>query len=89
MLTDAVTTLYAIWKTQAEIDAITLPSTEPETEPTTQQPDAPAIEPEPEPEPETDLCPWDQVDHGASFFGKLIRFFHNIFYFFAHLFGIR
>ena len=33
------------------------------------------------------VCKWDNVDHGASFWGKIIRFFHSILYFFAHLFG--
>ncbi|MBQ5970395.1 MAG: hypothetical protein IJL52_09865 [Clostridia bacterium] len=31
------------------------------------------------------LCPWDHVNHGSSFFGKLVRFFHGILYFFTHL----
>ncbi|MBQ1742324.1 MAG: hypothetical protein II045_04430, partial [Oscillospiraceae bacterium] len=35
------------------------------------------------------LCKWDNTDHGTSFFGRLIRFFHSILYFFAHLFGRR
>ena len=34
-------------------------------------------------------CPWDGVDHGASFWGRLVRFFHSVLYFFAHLFGRR
>lgn len=32
-------------------------------------------------------CKFCGKDHGASFFGKLIAFFHKIAYFFAHLFG--
>ena len=35
------------------------------------------------------LCPWDETDHGASFGGRLLRFFHSILYFFAHLFGVK
>ena len=34
-----------------------------------------------------DLCPLDGQDHGSSFMGRLIRFFHGIAYFFRHLFG--
>lgn len=32
-------------------------------------------------------CKFCGKDHGTSFFGKLIAFFHKIAYFFAHLFG--
>ena len=32
-------------------------------------------------------CKFCDKDHGTSFFGKLIAFFHKIAYFFAHLFG--
>ena len=35
------------------------------------------------------ICPWDGVDHGSSFWGRIVRFFHSILYFFAHLFGLR
>ena len=35
------------------------------------------------------LCPWDQKDHGNSFGGKIVTFFHKILYFFAHLFGTK
>lgn len=35
------------------------------------------------------ICKWDNVDHGTSFWGRLVRFFHSILYFFAHLFGRR
>ena len=35
------------------------------------------------------VCKWDNVDHGTSFWGRLVRFFHSILYFFAHLFGRR
>ena len=33
------------------------------------------------------ICKWDNVDHGTSFWGRIVRFFHSILYFFAHLFG--
>ncbi|MBR3423559.1 MAG: hypothetical protein IKG80_03615, partial [Clostridia bacterium] len=35
------------------------------------------------------VCKWDNVDHGTSFWGRLVKFFHSILYFFAHLFGRR
>ena len=35
------------------------------------------------------ICKWDNVDHGTSFWGRLVKFFHSILYFFAHLFGRR
>lgn len=35
------------------------------------------------------LCKWDNVDHGTSFRGRIIKFFHSVLYFFAHLFGRR
>ena len=34
-------------------------------------------------------CPWDGVDHGSSFWGRIVKFFHTILWFFAHLFGRR
>lgn len=34
-------------------------------------------------------CPWDNVDHGTSFRGRVVKFFHVIWYFWAHLFGLR
>jgi hypothetical protein len=41
-------------------------------------------------DPQSDnLCKWDNVDHGTSFWGRLVKFFHSILYFFAHLFGRR
>ena len=33
-------------------------------------------------------CPLDGIDHGDSFFGKVIRFFHNFIYNLIHLFEI-
>ena len=35
------------------------------------------------------VCKWDNVDHGTSFWGRIVKFFHSILYFFAHLFGRR
>ena len=33
------------------------------------------------------LCKYCGEDHGTSFWGKIVAFFHAILYFFAHLFG--
>ena len=33
------------------------------------------------------ICKWDNVDHGTSLWGRIVKFFHSILYFFAHLFG--
>ncbi|MBR0510926.1 MAG: InlB B-repeat-containing protein [Clostridia bacterium] len=33
------------------------------------------------------ICKWDNVDHGTSFWDRIVKFFHSILYFFAHLFG--
>ena len=49
----------------------------------------PADDPASHPAQTADLCPWDSIDHGTSFGGRFVRFFHNIFYFFAHLFGLK
>ena len=35
------------------------------------------------------LCKWCGKDHSGSFRQKIVGFFHRIFYFFAHLFGLR
>ncbi len=40
-------------------------------------------------EPSGDLCRWDEKDHGATLWGILVRAFHTVLYFIAHLFGIR
>lgn len=34
-----------------------------------------------------ELCPYCEEPHNDTIFGRLIRFFHSIAYFFAHLFG--
>ncbi|MBQ6067549.1 MAG: hypothetical protein IJK89_12110 [Clostridia bacterium] len=57
------------------------------TDPT--QPTEPTGPTGPDHPSDENLCPWDDVDHGASFRGRLIRFFHTILYFFARLFGRR
>ena len=31
-------------------------------------------------------CPWDGIDHGDGFSGRLIRFFHKVLYSLVHLF---
>ncbi len=33
------------------------------------------------------ICKWDNVDHGTSFLGKIIKLFHSILYLITHLFG--
>ena len=35
-----------------------------------------------------DPCPWDGIDHGVTFYGKMIRLFHRILYLFAHMFEL-
>ena len=35
------------------------------------------------------LCKWCGKDHSVSFWQRIVGFFHNILYFFAHLFGRR
>ena len=51
-------------------------------------PDEPA-EPDDPPTPADgeNLCKYCGEDHGTSFWGKIVKFFHSILYFFAHLFG--
>ena len=66
-----------------QTDAVSVPGT------ATGQPDEPDLPDKPD-QPDTGkLCPWDHVNHGNSFGGRLIRFFHSILYFWAHLFGLR
>ena len=67
-----------------ETGNVTLPGT------ATGEPDTPPTEPTDPGTPSGDnICKWDNVDHGTSFWGRLVRFFHSILYFFAHLFGRR
>ena len=52
-----------------------------------EDPSQPPVQPE---EPAGDnICKWDNVDHGNTFWGRIVKFFHSIAYFFAHLFGKR
>ena len=60
----------------------------PEAPDTPDDPDTPDAPDDPD-TPGGGLCPWDQMDHGTSFWGRLVAFFHRILYFFAHLFGLR
>lgn len=63
-----------------------------ETIPVTGEPDTPD-EPTDPTDPDSpsgnNICKWDDVDHGTSFWGRPVKFFHSILYFFAHLFGRR
>ncbi len=74
-------TLTAAESRYAELKAAAETPTDPTnpedpTEPT--DPDTPAGD---------NICKWDNVDHGTSIWGRIVRFFHSILYFFAHLFG--
>ena len=81
-LTDAIVR-YAELKTQAETP------TDP-TDPTNPTDPADPTDPtDPDTPSDGHTCPWDGVDHGTSIWGRLVRFFHSIFYFFARLFGRR
>ena len=71
---------YAELKAAAETPTDPTDPTEPETPTEPTDPDTPS---------EDNKCPWDDVDHGTSFWGRIVRFFHSILYFFAHLFGRR
>jgi len=67
-----------------ETGNVTLPGT------ATGEPDTPPTEPSDPGTPSGDnICKWDNVDHGTSFWGRIVKFFHSILYFFAHLFGRR
>ena len=78
-LTDAIAR-FAELKAQAETPTDPTDPTDPAgpTDPT--DPDTPSGD---------HTCPWDGVDHGTSFRGRIVRFFHAILYFFAHLFSLR
>ena len=79
-------TLTAAQARYAELKAQAETPTDP-TDPT--QPENPTDPTDPDTPSGSNKCPWDNVDHGASFWGRIVRFFHNILYFFAHLFGRR
>ena len=79
-------TLTAAQARYAELKAQAETPTDP-TDPT--QPENPTDPTDPDTPSGSNKCPWDNVDHGTSFWGRIVRFFHNILYFFAHLFGRR
>lgn len=61
---------------------------QPEAPGTTESPADPAEpDPSPDPEPPTGdhICKWDNADHGTSFVGRLVKLFHAVLLFFAHL----
>ena len=66
-----------------------------ETIPAAGEPDTPdePTQPTDPADPDTpsgdNICQWDNVDHGTSFWGRIVKFFHSVLYFFAHLFGRR
>lgn len=55
----------------------------------TGEPDTPAGPTDPGTPSGNNICKWDNVDHGTSFWGRIVRFFHSVLYFFARLFGRR
>ena len=66
-----------------ETENITVPGTA-TGEPNDPTPDTPA-----QPAQNDNVCKWDNVDHGTSFWGRIVKFFHSILWFFAHLFRLR
>ncbi len=52
-------------------------------------PDDPTDPTNPDDHSDAGLCKWCGKDHSGSFWQRIVSFFHNILYFFAHLFGIR
>lgn len=52
-------------------------------------PDDPTDPTNPDDHSDDGLCKWCGKDHSGSFWQRIVGFFHNILYFFAHLFGIR
>ena len=71
---------YTLAASDIEINAV---YTEIPAEPAT--PDEPATETEPE---NDNLCPLDGTDHGTSFMGKIIKFFHSILWSLFRLVGL-
>ena len=59
--------------------------TEPATETEPATPDEPATETEPD---NGNLCPLDGTDHGTTFMGKIIKFFHSILWSLFRLIGL-
>ena len=68
---------------------ITVPGTATGTPDTPTDPTEPENPTDPDTPSGSNLCKWDNVDHGTSFWGRIVKFFHSILYFFAHLFGRR
>ncbi len=66
----------------AELKAAAKTPDTPDEPGTPTQPDDP-----PTPADGENLCKYCGEDHGTSFWGKIVKFFHSILYFFAHLFG--
>lgn len=73
-------------KTYTDEYKVTLPKLDPAADP-----DEPAADPDdPSGNGDADkLCKWCGKDHSGSFWQRIVGFFHKIFYFFAHLFGLR
>ena len=71
---------YTLGASDIEINAV---YTEIPAEPAT--PDEPATETEPE---NDNLCPLDGTDHGTTFMGKIIKFFHSILWSLFRLVGL-
>ncbi len=65
----------------AEIDGVTEELKAPDPEPTS-APQNDTTDP-----PAANLCSWDNVDHGTSFFGRITKWFHTILWHFSHLLG--
>lgn len=84
-LTDAQKALVEIYETLTAAE-----SRYAELKAAAETPDMPPTEPTDPGTPSGDnICKWDNMDHGTSFWGRLVKFFHSILYFFAHLFGRR
>ena len=82
-------TLTAAEASYAELKAQAETPTDP-TDPTTPtDPENPTEPTDPDTPSGDNVCKWDNVDHGTSFWGRIVKFFHSILYFFAHLFGRR
>ena len=72
-----------------ESENVTVPGTATGTPDTPTDPTQPENPTDPDTPSGSNLCKWDNVDHGTSFWGRIVKFFHSILYFFAHLFGRR
>ena len=90
---DAANPMRLLTLTQQYVAPTPNPEPTPDPEPI---PDPePTTQPEPTTAPQDDtrdpvsanLCKWDNVDHGTSFFGRVIAFFHSILYTITHIFN--